>query len=65
MTVLNKLDRYHLAGDVVDRVARLRNVGAHFKQLLRDKLVEHNQYVRRARRRYAGSKELDLAVLSE
>ena len=46
MTVLNDLDRYHLAGDVVDRVARLRNVGAHFKQMLRAKLVEHKQYVR-------------------
>jgi len=46
MTVLNDLDRYHLAGDVVDRVARLRDVGAHFKQFLRKKLVEHKQYVR-------------------
>jgi xylulose-5-phosphate/fructose-6-phosphate phosphoketolase len=46
MTVLNELDRYHLAGDVVDRVPRWRNVGAHFKQMLRDKLVEHKQYVR-------------------
>jgi xylulose-5-phosphate/fructose-6-phosphate phosphoketolase len=46
MTVLNDLDRYHLAGDVVDRVARLRDVGAHFKQFLRNKLVEHKQYVR-------------------
>jgi xylulose-5-phosphate/fructose-6-phosphate phosphoketolase len=46
MTVLNDLDRYHLAGDVVDRVVRLRNAGAHFKQMLRDKLVEHKQYVR-------------------
>jgi xylulose-5-phosphate/fructose-6-phosphate phosphoketolase len=45
MTVLNDLDRFHLAGDVVDRVTRLRNVGAHFKQFLRDKLVEHKQYV--------------------
>src|SRR5947199_7338841 len=34
MTVLNDLDRYHLAGDVVDRVARLPNVGAHFKQMV-------------------------------
>jgi len=41
MTVLNDLDRYHLAGDVVDRVPRLRNTGAHFKELLRNKLVEH------------------------
>lgn len=46
MTVLNDLDRYHLAGDVVDRVPRLQRVGAHFKQFLRDKLVEHKQYVR-------------------
>jgi xylulose-5-phosphate/fructose-6-phosphate phosphoketolase len=46
MTVLNDLDRYHLAGDVVDRVPRLQAIGGHFKQLLRDKLVEHTQYIR-------------------
>ncbi len=45
MTVLNDLDRFHLAGDVVDRVPRLQRIGAHFKQLLRDKLVEHKRYV--------------------
>src|SRR6185312_7573486 len=37
MTVLNDLDRYHLAGDVVDRVPKLQRVGAHFKQFLRNK----------------------------
>ncbi len=47
MTVMNDLDRFHLAGDVVNRVPRLARVGAHFKQFLRDKLVEHRQYVRR------------------
>ncbi len=46
MTVLNQLDRFHLAGDVVDRVSRLRPVDANFKQHLRNKLVEHKQYVR-------------------
>jgi xylulose-5-phosphate/fructose-6-phosphate phosphoketolase len=46
MTVVNQLDRFHLAGDVVDRVARLRSVNAHFKQQLRNKLVEHEQYIR-------------------
>ena len=46
MTVLNDLDRYHLAGDVIDRVPRLQRVGAHFKQFLRNKLVEHKQYIR-------------------
>jgi xylulose-5-phosphate/fructose-6-phosphate phosphoketolase len=46
MTVLNELDRYHLAGDVVDRVPRLQRVGAHFKQFLRNQLVEHERYIR-------------------
>ena len=45
MTVLNDLDRFHLAGDVVDRVPRLQRVGAHFKQFLRNKLVDHRNYI--------------------
>jgi xylulose-5-phosphate/fructose-6-phosphate phosphoketolase len=45
MTVLNDLDRFHLAGDVVDRVPRLSNIAGHFKQWLRDKLIEHKQYI--------------------
>ncbi|MGB7281095.1 MAG: phosphoketolase family protein [Candidatus Acidiferrum sp.] len=45
MTVLNDLDRYHLAGDVVDRVARLRPINGHFKQMLRNKLVDHKRYI--------------------
>ena len=47
MTVLNDLDRFHLAGDVIDRVPRLPNVAATVKQLLRDKLIEHKQYITR------------------
>jgi xylulose-5-phosphate/fructose-6-phosphate phosphoketolase len=46
MTVLNELDRYHLAGSVIDRVPRLARIGGHFKQMLRDKLVDHYNYVR-------------------
>ncbi len=46
MTVLNGLDRYHLATDVLNRVPRLREVGAHFEQVARNKLVEHKQYIR-------------------
>ncbi len=45
MTVLNELDRFHLAGDVVDRVTRLQRVGAHFKQFLRERLIDHKEYV--------------------
>ena len=45
MTVLNDLDRFHLAGDAVDRVPRLQSIGAHFMQHLRNKLVEHKEYI--------------------
>jgi xylulose-5-phosphate/fructose-6-phosphate phosphoketolase len=45
MTVVNDLDRYHLAGDVVDRVPRLRGLAGHFKQFLRDKLIDHKRYI--------------------
>ncbi len=47
MTVLNELDRFHLAGDVVDRVPRVQKSGGHFKQILREKLVEHRLYIER------------------
>ncbi len=45
MTVLNDIDRFHLAGDVIDRVPRLRDIASHVSQSLRDKLIEHRQYV--------------------
>jgi xylulose-5-phosphate/fructose-6-phosphate phosphoketolase len=43
--VMNDLDRFHLAGDVIDRVPRLRNVAGHQKQMLRNKLIEHKLYI--------------------
>jgi xylulose-5-phosphate/fructose-6-phosphate phosphoketolase len=45
MTVLNDLDRFHLVIDVIDRVPGLATRYAHVKQDMRDKLVEHRQYV--------------------
>jgi xylulose-5-phosphate/fructose-6-phosphate phosphoketolase len=45
MTVLNDLDRYHLAGDAIDRVPRVRNLAGHTKQFLREKLIEHKHYI--------------------
>jgi xylulose-5-phosphate/fructose-6-phosphate phosphoketolase len=45
MTVLNKLDRFHLALDAIDRVPRLAISAAPFKQWLHAKLVEHREYV--------------------
>ncbi len=47
MTVLNGLDRFHLAADAIDRVPRLRDRASHAKQLLRDKLVEHRLYIQK------------------
>jgi xylulose-5-phosphate/fructose-6-phosphate phosphoketolase len=47
MTVMNEIDRFHLAMDVYDRVPRLRNSAALAKQRLHAKLIEHKQYVRR------------------
>jgi xylulose-5-phosphate/fructose-6-phosphate phosphoketolase len=46
MTVLNDLDRFHLAMDVIDRVPKLRGVAAYEKQALRDKLIDHSNYIR-------------------
>ncbi len=45
MAVLNDLDRFHLAQDVIDRVPQLRYIGAHVKQKIQDRLIEHKQYV--------------------
>ena len=47
MVVLNDLDRFHLASDVIDRVPKLGSVAAYTQQLIRDKLIEHRQYITR------------------
>ncbi|MBI2207208.1 MAG: phosphoketolase family protein [Candidatus Rokubacteria bacterium] len=46
MAVMNDLDRFHLAADVVDRVTRLGSDAAYLKQALMGKLIEHKEYVR-------------------
>jgi xylulose-5-phosphate/fructose-6-phosphate phosphoketolase len=45
MCVLNDLDRFHLVRDVVDRVPKLGHMAAYVKQAVRDKLIEHKQYI--------------------
>lgn len=47
MTVLNELDRFHLVESVIDRVPGLGAHAAHLRQRVRDKLVEHREYITR------------------
>lgn len=47
MVVRNDLDRFHLVCDVIDRVPTLGSRAAHLKQHLRDKLIEHHEYITR------------------
>ncbi|HEX6613969.1 MAG TPA: phosphoketolase family protein [Rhodanobacteraceae bacterium] len=45
MVVRNDLDRFHLFGDVFDRVPKLAERAAHARQQVRDWLVEHKRYI--------------------
>ena len=45
MVVLNDLDRFHLVEDVIDRVPKLEPIAAYAKQDIRDKLIEHKEYI--------------------
>ena len=45
MTVLNDLDRFHLVMDVIDRLPQTGDKGIYLKQQLKDKLIEHKQYI--------------------
>ena len=47
MCVLNDVDRFHLVMDVIDRVPSLGPGAAYAKQSMRDKLIEHRQYILR------------------
>jgi xylulose-5-phosphate/fructose-6-phosphate phosphoketolase len=46
MVVRNELDRFHLVGDVLDYVSIPGDAADHIKRWLRDKLLEHEHYIR-------------------
>lgn len=45
MLVRNDMDRFHLVHDVIDRVPKLGYMAAYVSQEMRDKLIEHKQYI--------------------
>jgi xylulose-5-phosphate/fructose-6-phosphate phosphoketolase len=45
MVVLNHLDRFSLASEVIDRVPKLAARAAYAKQAIRDQLLEHKQHI--------------------
>ena len=47
MTVLNDLDRFHLVMDTIDRLPQVGDRGIYLKQQLKEKLIEHKQYIRK------------------
>jgi xylulose-5-phosphate/fructose-6-phosphate phosphoketolase len=46
MAVLNDLDRFHLVSDTIDRLPQFGSRAGYIKQAMRDKLIEHTQYIR-------------------
>ena len=45
MVVINDLDRFHLVMDVIDRLPQLEKSGAQVMQKMREKLIEHKEYI--------------------
>jgi xylulose-5-phosphate/fructose-6-phosphate phosphoketolase len=46
MVVRNRMDRFHLVANVIERVPSLGASAAYLMQRMRNKLIEHRQYVR-------------------
>src|ERR1035437_920835 len=44
LAIINQIDRFDLAVDVIDRVPRLRSLGAHVKEWLKGQIIESVNY---------------------
>jgi len=45
MAVRNDIDRFHLVEDVIDRVPKLGYKAAYIKQEMRNRIIDHKQYI--------------------
>ncbi|MGI4830772.1 MAG: phosphoketolase, partial [Janthinobacterium lividum] len=45
LAIINGIDRFNLCIDVIDRVPRLQDTGAHVKEWLRDQIIENLNFV--------------------
>jgi xylulose-5-phosphate/fructose-6-phosphate phosphoketolase len=45
MVVMNEIDRFHLCGDVIDRLPQLGSRAAYFKQAIHEALIDHKNYI--------------------
>jgi phosphoketolase len=52
LAILNQVDRFNLAIDVIDRVPRLFPIGAHVKEWLKDQIMRKHSLRSRRRHRY-------------
>jgi xylulose-5-phosphate/fructose-6-phosphate phosphoketolase len=44
LAIINQIDRFDLAIDVIDRVPSLRTIGAHVKEWLKDQIIDSVNY---------------------
>ena len=64
LAILNQIDRFNLAIDVIDRVPRLQAAGAHIKEWLKDQIIESINYAHDRRHRPQGDHRLEMALLT-
>ena len=62
MTVLNDLDRFHLVMDAIDRLPQTGDKGIYLKQQLKDKLIEHKQYIDKHGEDMPEIRELEMGI---
>ena len=44
LAILNQVDRFNLAIDVIDRIPKMQDRGSHVKEWLRDQIIENLNY---------------------